>query len=368
MSVWYVATTGSDSNSGTSGSPFLTVGHAVSVASSGDTVAIQTGTYSISATISVPSTLNLTFVGYQTTIYDNGTPPLLTTSVNSTILFQIGGNQTFQNINMSNTAVTRDTGIYAYQVPYLTLNKCTLDGFTRGLDGQATSGYDFRSLSIIDTVIKNCTTVGVINFASAFVKDSYFLGNVIGFQNNGSNAATSITLTFINSVFASNVTGISLLDYPFWLRMYNCAVAFNTGDGIVASGSVTEEGINLILVNNIFYSNGGWGIHLPTTLAVAPYIDYFYALDNAYGSNTSGNYSGFTGVGDIALTATPFFSPISNDFKLNSNAGGGALCKAAGFPGISPFGTGYIDVGPLQSQVPAPPPAETSAIVYVEVG
>ncbi len=42
---WYVSTTGNDGGAGTSGDPFLTIGHAVSVAFAGDTINVAAGTY-----------------------------------------------------------------------------------------------------------------------------------------------------------------------------------------------------------------------------------------------------------------------------------------------------------------------------------
>lgn len=50
---YYVATTGSDSNSGTITSPFHTIAKAVSVVQSGETIYVRGGTYSLTATITL---------------------------------------------------------------------------------------------------------------------------------------------------------------------------------------------------------------------------------------------------------------------------------------------------------------------------
>jgi len=53
-------------------------------------------------------------------------------------------------------------------------------------------------------------------------------------------------------------------------------------------------------------------------------------------------------VGAITLTADPFTDGDNGDFSLNTAAGGGALCRAAG---IDPAGqTGYIDIGAVQHE------------------
>ena len=56
-SEYYVATTGSNSNTGTSVSPWLTIGYAITHAPSGSTVSIAAGTYPEQLTITKPITL-----------------------------------------------------------------------------------------------------------------------------------------------------------------------------------------------------------------------------------------------------------------------------------------------------------------------
>jgi hypothetical protein len=69
--------------------------------------------------------------------------------------------------------------------------------------------------------------------------------------------------------------------------------------------------------------------------------------------NTSGAlgfYNGWpAGTGDVTLTAGPFTAPGSNDFSLNSTAGGGTAVKGAGFPGTVSAGVGHLDGGSIQS-------------------
>jgi len=74
--------------------------------------------------------------------------------------------------------------------------------------------------------------------------------------------------------------------------------------------------------------------------------------NNGYGSNTSGNRSGFAaGPNDFAITAGPFTNSGSGDYSLNATAGGGVACKLAGYPGAFPGGTstGFLDAGAVQT-------------------
>ena len=73
QSTFYVATTGSNSNSGTSSSPFLTIQKAVDVASNGDTILVNPGTYS--SNVSVNKSLNIFATGsYLDTVLESSNP------------------------------------------------------------------------------------------------------------------------------------------------------------------------------------------------------------------------------------------------------------------------------------------------------
>jgi hypothetical protein len=76
--------------------------------------------------------------------------------------------------------------------------------------------------------------------------------------------------------------------------------------------------------------------------------------NNAFKSNSSGprlNLGAQTG--DVDLTADPFTNAAGGDFSLNNTAGGGALLRATGYPGVFPGGTttGYLDIGAAQHQL-----------------
>src|ERR1700740_2234922 len=59
---YYVAKTGSDSNSGSASAPWLTIGHAASVAQAGATVFVQAGTYNESVTFANSGTASAPIV------------------------------------------------------------------------------------------------------------------------------------------------------------------------------------------------------------------------------------------------------------------------------------------------------------------
>ena len=101
----------------------------------------------------------------------------------------------------------------------------------------------------------------------------------------------------------------------------------------------------LQISNSILDANGTYGIDgASTSLTVAALL-----YSNAFYNNSTAATRGFNaGIGTVTLSASPY-NTIGSDFSLNSTAGGGAACKAAGWPGVMPGGTGYSDIGALQS-------------------
>ena len=97
--VWWVATTGNDSNEGSSGSPFKTLKHAIEHVTAGDTVMLKKGTYTGSGNRDIDITVSNTNINF-----DNFKNVVITSEegADSTIIdaggqgrhFSINGNQT----------------------------------------------------------------------------------------------------------------------------------------------------------------------------------------------------------------------------------------------------------------------------------
>jgi len=148
------------------------------------------------------------------------------------------------------------------------------------------------------------------------------------------------------------------------------SIAINGVNGFYTAGGGTGYYISCVAYNNsqrgffleyarggffayncIAYGNGTYGFQAGTQSGEGTIINC------AAGSNTSGATSGFTSTtvyapGLVALTANPFTNAAGGDFSLNNTAGGGAACRAAGFPGVFPNGTttSYLDIGAVQHQ------------------
>lgn len=214
---------------------------------------------------------------------------------------------------------------------------------------------------------QNCTAIGI---------------DVQGGNNVSANriAATACSGTAAIRVGNANVTVVYYAEayanttHGFvagnGVRLINCISSGNTGgstDGF-SSSSIGYDAINCVAYGNgragfdagssignqffcncIAEDNGGAGWSSSS-------VRQLVSLLNCAGrNNTSGNYSTTNVnnvIGFVTLTASAFTNPGSGDFSLNNTAGGGAACRAAGFPGVMPRGTttGYADIGAVQHQ------------------
>ncbi len=322
----------------------LNIGGAVSLpsiataaGSSGNTVYVKAGTYTVSAVTTNQDGGQL--IGYSTNRnpYNTDTQPVLSSSANSLTFFN-GGNSNFgfdehiHNIKFdanghtnctgmntgSNTLITRvtikgcTTG-FAFGGQYTTARNCFAD--TCGVGFSATG-----TARLYWCMAKSCTTNGFAISSGTAVCESciaYGGSGGAGFTNNG------------------------------YQNFINCVAYGTTGDGFAttATGHRTTY-TNCVAVGNSGYGFSGGGV---------AYLE----LENCAGyNNTTANYGNqasttpqYTIVDNfVVLTGDPFTSASTLDFSVNSTAGAGAALKAASFPS-SFFGTitnNYRDLGAAQ--------------------
>ncbi len=313
----------------------------------------KSGTYTLTTGCTIDNSnfsgINYTVTGYGSTHGDGGTRPLITTATNSTKLLKVfNGWYLFSNMNWSNTAGTQADGIWSGSSnPLVATQDCTFDGFNVALNGDNGAGSPM-SAYLMTTEIKNSVSDGVRMFYTLDIRGSWIHAN----GGDGIKQYGTCNINIEDSVISAN-TGIGVEAIASSgiggaagnIRIYHSDVAANTGDGIKIANPVY-----LCLGSSAVTSNGGYGVNAVSAgtistqnTLVCPASGY-----NAYGLNTSGAVNNTTtSTGDVTtVSVIPFTS--SSDFSLNSTAGGGALLRSAGFPGVTPFGTGYTDIGALQ--------------------
>lgn len=328
----------------------------------------KAGTYTITTALTAPNLADSTWWGYQTTHGDQGTKPVIQCATAGINIINLTANNTFV---MNNLSLLAQVGFTKFAIApanggqLIALN-CLLTGNavsnTAGIDS-----YNLRcTLVLINTEITNwydgifASDGGGASSQWITLIGCYIHGNSNAGFEDGGNISGNFFITSINTVWDSNGYGIHISatsGVQVQITAINSAFSNSTNDG-VNNQTAHHNDLNVnVYINNILYGNGGYGITQPGFASGPNGVFGEPAYANACGSNGTANYNGVTSIGDVALTAVPWTS--APPFTLNATAGGGAACKAAGFPGVIGIGTGYQDIGPLQSQ------AAVSTTTYV---
>jgi hypothetical protein len=317
---------------------------------SGNSVWLQSGTYTVTSTITNTSGASFTLAGYGTTHGDNVAGAVITTSTASLNLIEITPGTTnpwIHNIALSTTASSGfGVGLSIVDVSdNLVVTNSSFTGFTLAVDAFT---HTSTSLTFINTSFFNHNGTRVLrDFQSPLtIINCLFLGNT----GTAIEVTGGANLYVYGSVIAANSEGISAA--PGMTTIINSTIAYNTGNGInLFSSTWFGAGGNAFNLNgNIIYGNGGFGV-TAVAASVPNNANLLMAL-NAFGANTSGNVNNLpTGTGVITLTADPFTNHSSGDYSLNNTPGGGGLLRGAGFPGTftGSSTTGHLDVGAVQS-------------------
>lgn len=299
------------------------------------------GTLTTTADLVFPNAASqLGLWGYGTYRGD-ATKAVITTSTNSVNVFnfQKMNNGSFKWLKISSSAGTPGAGVKCGATGFNGQNyfdNCEITGHANGIYGDNSSGiWELDPLVMIECEIHACST-GVYAVGGALLFGCYIHNNTNdGIDNDNSFAPnTPSNLAFDSCVFANNGgNGLRISQWgsnPYTaLSMKGCVFYNNTGDGMRVQNFVP-----LILINNIFYGNGGYGVHADN---LGSYAIGGWGLaiqrNNAFGSNTSGARAAGAppGVADVTLTGNPFNSPSTGDFSLNNTGGAGAACTGAGW-------------------------------------
>ncbi|MGD9632180.1 MAG: right-handed parallel beta-helix repeat-containing protein [Pirellulales bacterium] len=337
--TYYVdVTTGSDSDDGLSeGNAWQTLSKAASTLAAGDTVYVKaSASYTLTSTVTwaVQGTIDaqVNIIGYTSTITDGG-QATVTSSTNSVALFT-GNNAdyyTFKNFNFTHTAGTRGNGVTntTSQSNPVTFINCTWDGcLSAFLPG---SSNIMTAIICQGCEIKNCTaTDGAVKLQGG--TDIEFIDSYIHANNGGSTCAgiwgdNAMTARVRRSRIVKNGYGIRDTHtggQAVSIRVHNSTIANNTVDGIEIAAKTGSNTLELRC--NVIANNGAEGLDVNETSIFVPVNSY-----NAWGNNSSGNYSGIAaGMNEVTLGGDPFANAASDDFELNGFDSDGLACMDVG--------------------------------------
>lgn len=175
--TWYVATDGDNGGGGTQGDPFETIQHAVNEAADGDTIRVESGTYSGDISISSDGIVLESVAGAATTIIDGGTNGIELTGNGLTVRgFRIQNAQYGIHVTEAQTADLSissnwiedmiNEGIYfdaSIRDCSATVTQNTVIGGSYGIDFDGAVGENDQpaDIRITDNTITGSTSTGI---------------------------------------------------------------------------------------------------------------------------------------------------------------------------------------------------------------
>jgi hypothetical protein len=331
--TWYVnGVNGSDSNRCIAPQTACkTIGHAISLAASGDSILVEAATYAENLTIG--SSLTVTGSGASATIIDGQAAGTVVTIPNSS------AQVTLSNITIRNGALTLSGG-GINNAGTLTINDSTVSGNLAVISRRGQPGYGGGILNSGRVTINNSTISG--NRAWCF---NYCAGYGGGIFNNGS-------LTINNSTLNGNVAGGSFSiahgggiynNTTGRVTINNSTISGNSTSAVGQGGGIYNNGgatINNTTIsgNTASYRGRGDNIYNVSTAVLQNSIVASSTNGNCYGSVTSNGYN-LSSDGTCSLDNTGDLNNSDPRLGPLQNNGGPAQTMAL------PSGSPAIDAG-----------------------
>ncbi len=266
------------------------------------------------------SALRIGIYGYGSTRLDMGTKPTLTANGSLTPITIITFTSTYSvvaNLDIDCANNTTSTGINCGGDILGQVVNCIVRNATIGFTGI----FKYVNCAAVD-----CTT----GFASGTCYQCTAIRGTTGFSGE---------MLFRCTAFDCSGKGFSVPRIAI-----NC-IAYSCGSSGFYPVSAT---VRNMYVNCISYGNTGYGFRSDAPQSIL--------INCASGSNSSGRSLGmFIDMNPVVLSGDPFVDAANLDFSLDTTAGEGAACRAAGFPSTlqGTITTNYIDVGTSQHADPA---------------
>jgi len=301
-----------------------------------NTIWIKAGTYlQTLATVNVPNgsfsfTQRIHIEGYNTVRGDLGTPPFIQASgaITGFTMFNAPGISTVWNLSLDCASKASSTGLtirgHAYKI---LVQNATNNGIVTSTSG----------------TLQFCTALNCLpSFTLAVGSELYACvaggGASIGFVSSG-----NVSFSNCISYGHTGATGYGFEGIGESQLFTNCVAYGNSKDGFRNNSDPASTYINCVAEGNAEFGF--------RTITNSKYINCA-GFNNTLGNVSIGPDVRARNISFITGTATFFTSPGTQNFSLNNTAGGGALLRETGIPGLflGISTTGYLDVGAVQHQ------------------
>jgi hypothetical protein len=345
---------GAGSNiTGNLGGCLASPGQACAFAVSSNTVYIKAGTYTIGTGTNNTAGNKFTATAWSVVGYTSNrntlntdTPPALNAGGASMVVMTIAGNQAYvNNVSITNSGV--NASVTGWQPPNGTF-MARLVSVTGCAVSVASGG---SSNVLIDCSDSGCSGMGAFGNGNTLIR--YVSSGATGSSNTAINLGSACQLRegIVTGQSGTNSIGVKAGGSCL---ISNCVVDGNAGSTTIGinlngSGSVAE---NCIVSNYSGTSAIGYSEPAATITDVTNRWQNCADYGNTLAYSTS--ILAYQKINCVTLSASPYVNSGSNNFALNTTAGGGAACRAAGIPGTWPLlsTTGYRDIGAVQHADP----------------
>ncbi|GAA4442984.1 hypothetical protein [Bremerella cremea] len=306
MATYYVTTSGSNGNAGTSeGAAWANPGYAASQMSTGDVCYVKSGTYTLTTStagsggpVSLPQ--GVIMEGYQITPGDLGTPPVIFAgAITSVNLVSAAGSLSVSRCRNLKVDGNSNSGVHGFAASFRDLvERCVA---TRCVFG-------FNQVNALESLADSCSSRG--------------------FQNCNATLCHARNCPVGFALFGSR------------LQVVSCIAEGGSGNGFLTGSSLTTEYAPLLAFCHAYgYGSNGFFLQVANaqTIACCAVGNGAYGFNVAQTSivmrgcagygNTSGNTNAGAPISVTSLTADPYDNAAAGDFNLNNVAGGGAVLR-----------------------------------------
>lgn len=318
----------------------------------GNTIFVQSGTFTLTATwtlnVAGTSDAQIYVVAYSSNRVRNSPdalPVTITSATNSVQLFTMNGCNwvRFQNFNFTHTAGTRGVGwgnVTAGSQPVFA-ESCQWDGCSTGVILAFTSGATQIGLAAYNCTFKNCTTAGASTLSSGtnvIFLGCKFFSNPIGLERAQADNVIRVEKCFFynNTTAGVNVSNTTTSGGKLDVRH---STFFGNGIGVrfaYTSGGGTE----FLFMDSIVYGSTTYNFSCPTA-GKSSNARFWFSNVAVGGAGTANFLNWDAPQNQVTLSGDPFTNSGAANFSLNNTAGAGAACRGAGIGGF--------DLGALQA-------------------